>query len=49
VDRISAAASNHRHLLAPGRIGSMELKNRMFVTAMGVSLADENGHCGDRL
>jgi hypothetical protein len=30
-----AAASTHRHLLAPGRIGSMELKNRMLVTAMG--------------
>jgi 2,4-dienoyl-CoA reductase-like NADH-dependent reductase (Old Yellow Enzyme family)/NADPH-dependent 2,4-dienoyl-CoA reductase/sulfur reductase-like enzyme len=27
----------------------MELKNRMLVTAMGVSLAEEDGRCGDRL
>ena len=37
-----------RHLLAPGRIGRMELKNRILVTAMGVNLA-ENGHCGERM
>lgn len=36
------------HLLAPGRIGRMDLKNRILVTAMGVNLA-ENGHCGERM
>lgn len=38
----------HR-LLSPGRIGRLELRNRMFVTAMGVSLAENDGTAGDRL
>jgi len=38
-----------RHLLAPGRIGTLELRNRMIVAAMGVSLAEEDGTCGERL
>ena len=38
-----------KHLLSPGRIGSLELKNRLFVTAMGVSLAEDDGTVGDRL
>lgn len=37
------------HLLAPLRIGPMELKNRMGVTSMGVSLAEEDGTCGERI
>lgn len=37
------------HLTRPGRIGSMELKNRMVVAAMGVNLAERDGTCGDRL
>lgn len=37
------------HLLAPGRIGSLELRNRILVTAMGVNLSDEDGHWGDRI
>jgi 2,4-dienoyl-CoA reductase-like NADH-dependent reductase (Old Yellow Enzyme family)/NADPH-dependent 2,4-dienoyl-CoA reductase/sulfur reductase-like enzyme len=37
------------HLASPLRIGPMELKNRMGVTAMGVSLAEEDGVCGDRI
>ena len=36
-------------LTQPGRIGSLELKNRMIVTAMGVNLAEADGNCGDRL
>lgn len=36
------------HLLAPGRIGKLELRNRIIVTAMGVNLA-EDGVCGDRI
>lgn len=36
-------------LLSPGRIGTMELRNRMFVTAMGVSLSEDDGTVGDRL
>lgn len=38
-----------RHLLAPGRIGGMTTKNRIVVTAMGVSFADEDGTASDRL
>ncbi|MBY0399305.1 FAD-dependent oxidoreductase [Myxococcota bacterium] len=38
-----------RHLLAPGRIGGMTTKNRIVVTAMGVSFAEEDGSASDRL
>lgn len=38
-----------RNLLSPGRIGSMTTKNRIVVTAMGVSFADEDGAVNDRL
>lgn len=41
--------SRYPHLLSPGRIGTMELRNRIAVTAMGASLAEEDGHCGDRI
>lgn len=37
------------HLLSAGRIGSMELRNRIIVTAMGVSLSEPDGHVGERL
>ena len=40
---------SYSHLLKPGRIGSMTLKNRMVVTAMGVNLAEEDGTCGERI
>ena len=46
-----ATSQNQRFakLLSPGRIGTMTLRNRMFVTAMGVSLAEDDGTAGDRL
>ena len=37
------------YLLSPGRIGQMELKNRIAVTAMGVSLSEEDGTVGEKL
>jgi len=37
------------HLTQPGRIGSLELKNRMAVAAMGANLAEPDGSCGDRI
>jgi 2,4-dienoyl-CoA reductase-like NADH-dependent reductase (Old Yellow Enzyme family)/thioredoxin reductase len=37
------------HLTQAGRIGTLELKNRMVVTAMGVNLAESDGSCGERL
>lgn len=36
-------------LMTPGRIGTLTLPNRIFVTAMGVSLAEEDGATGQRL
>jgi 2,4-dienoyl-CoA reductase (NADPH2) len=42
-------AREFRHLLAPGRIGTLELRNRLVMTAMGTLLAEPGGHCGDRL
>lgn len=40
---------NFRHLTQPGRIGNLEIKNRMAVTAMGVNLAEEDGTCGEKI
>jgi len=37
------------HLLSPGKIGAMELKNRIAVTAMGVSLSEEDASAGEKL
>jgi 2,4-dienoyl-CoA reductase-like NADH-dependent reductase (Old Yellow Enzyme family) len=36
-------------LLQPGRIGPLDLPNRIILTAMGVSLAEPDGRVGDRL
>ncbi len=40
---------SYAHLLQPGRIGPMTVRNRMLVTAMGVNLAEDDGTCGDRI
>lgn len=37
------------HLLSPGRIGTLEVKNRIAVTAMGVSLSEDDGTVGERI
>jgi 2,4-dienoyl-CoA reductase-like NADH-dependent reductase (Old Yellow Enzyme family) len=37
------------HLLSPGRIGTMTTANRIAVTAMGVSLSEDDGTVGERL
>ncbi|MBN2098320.1 MAG: FAD-dependent oxidoreductase [Dehalococcoidia bacterium] len=36
-------------LLQPGRIGTLQLKNRIIMSAMGTALADENGKATDRM
>jgi 2,4-dienoyl-CoA reductase (NADPH2) len=36
-------------LMAPGRIGTMELRNRILMTPMGTNLAQADGHCGERI
>jgi len=44
----TSMSPNFAHILAPGRIGSLELKNRIFMTAMGDNLAEADGMCGAR-
>jgi len=34
--------------MSPGRIGSLQLRNRIFMTAMGDNLAEADGMCGAR-
>jgi len=36
-------------LMSPGRIGAMELRNRILMTPMGTNLAQPDGHCGERI
>lgn len=43
------SANSFQHLLSPGRIGNLELRNRIIVTAMGVNLAESDGTCGARI
>ena len=43
------AADRPATLTTPGRIGSLDLPNRIFVTAMGVSLAEDDGSVSQRL
>jgi 2,4-dienoyl-CoA reductase-like NADH-dependent reductase (Old Yellow Enzyme family)/NADPH-dependent 2,4-dienoyl-CoA reductase/sulfur reductase-like enzyme len=41
--------SSYSHLLAPGRIGALELRNRIVVAAMGANFGDEDASSGDRI
>jgi len=41
-------STSFQHLMSPGRIGSLQLKNRIFMTAMGDNLAEADGMCGAR-
>jgi hypothetical protein len=36
-------------LLSPGKLGTLELLNRIFRSAVGTDLANEDGNCGDRI
>jgi len=42
-------ATDFPHLLAQGQIGTLVLRNRIAVPAMGVSLAEADGRCGERI
>lgn len=42
-------ASNFTHLTQTGQIGTLQLRNRMIVPAMGVNLAESDGSCGERI
>lgn len=37
------------NLLAPGRIGSLQLRNRILMSPMGSNLAEPDGFCGERI
>ncbi|SUE90438.1 putative NADH-dependent oxidoreductase [Pseudomonas putida] len=36
-------------LLAPGRIGPLQLRNRIIMAPMGSNFAEADGHCGERI
>ncbi|MBP0047475.1 FAD-dependent oxidoreductase [Marinobacterium sp. AK62] len=38
-----------QHLFIPGKIGSMELKNRILMAPMGSNYAEQDGTCGERI
>ncbi|MBV0931733.1 oxidoreductase [Marinobacterium weihaiense] len=38
-----------KHLLAPGKIGKLELSNRILLAPMGSNFAEADGHCGERI
>jgi 2,4-dienoyl-CoA reductase-like NADH-dependent reductase (Old Yellow Enzyme family) len=40
---------NYPHLLSPGRIAGLDLRNRIVLAAMGSNFASEDGHCNERL
>lgn len=42
-------SAEYSRLLSPGRIGTMELRNRMVVSAMGVILSEADGTVGERM
>jgi 2,4-dienoyl-CoA reductase (NADPH2) len=44
-----AESCRFENLLAPGRIGSLELRNRLIMSPMGSNLAQEDGHMGERI
>lgn len=39
----------YSHLLSPGRLGGMELRNRIVLAAMGSNFAAPDGHCTEQL
>ena len=44
------SADNPFHpLLQPGRIGGLELRNRIVMAPMGSNFAEEDGTCGERI
>src|SRR5262245_8966597 len=45
----TSSTMGYTHILAPGRIGNMALRNRIFMSPMGSNLAEEDGFCGERI
>ncbi len=44
-----ASAHSFAHLLAPGRIGTLETRNRIVMAPMGSNLAEKDGYVGERI
>ena len=42
-------SNNYKHLLSPGKIGAMELSNRIVLAAMGSNFANDDGSCSEQL
>jgi 2,4-dienoyl-CoA reductase-like NADH-dependent reductase (Old Yellow Enzyme family)/NADPH-dependent 2,4-dienoyl-CoA reductase/sulfur reductase-like enzyme len=45
----TSSTMGYTHILAPGRIGNMTLRNRIFMSPMGSNLAEEDGFCAERI
>lgn len=41
--------SKYKHLLSPGRLGPIELKNRIILSPMGDNFSDEEGFCTEQM
>lgn len=41
--------TDYSHLLSPGRLGTLALRNRIVMAPMGSNFAEETGHCGERI
>ena len=41
--------ASYENLLSPGRIGTLELRNRIVMAPMGSNFAEADGHCGERI
>ncbi|WP_372760047.1 FAD-dependent oxidoreductase [Pseudoalteromonas sp.] len=41
--------SHYQHLLKPGEIGGLTLRNRIMMAPMGSNYADPDGHCSERI
>jgi 2,4-dienoyl-CoA reductase-like NADH-dependent reductase (Old Yellow Enzyme family)/NAD(P)-dependent dehydrogenase (short-subunit alcohol dehydrogenase family) len=39
----------YKNLLSSGKIGQLELRNRIVMTPMGTNLSEASGHCGERI
>lgn len=41
--------TEYQHLLKPGKIGGLNLRNRIVMAPMGSNYAESDGHCGERI
>jgi 2,4-dienoyl-CoA reductase (NADPH2) len=41
--------TDYSHLLSPGRLGKLQLRNRIVMAPMGSNFAEQSGHCGERI